>query len=58
MRALSLKKREDITSFLYHHPEWEHLEMDIQEKFNTNDLDALTSDQLRWCAEHYNYYDN
>jgi hypothetical protein len=36
----------ELINYLYSHIEWEHIEMDMKEKYNTDKLENLSKEQL------------
>lgn len=47
--------KKDLISYLYSHIEWEHIEIDIKEKYNTNILESLPEADLLILAKLYDY---
>jgi hypothetical protein len=45
----------ELITYLYSHIEWEHIEMDIKEKYNTDKLEDLSIEQLLILANLYDY---
>lgn len=45
----------DYKEYLTSHIEWEHIEMDIKDKYNINNIDNLDFQSLKRLAEEYNY---
>jgi hypothetical protein len=45
----------ELITYLYSHIEWEHIEMDIKEKYNTKKLENLSKEQLLTLANLYDY---
>lgn len=45
----------ELITYLYSHIEYEHIEMDMKEKYNTDKLENLSEEQLLTLAELYDY---
>lgn len=50
--------REELLDYIKSHIELENIELDIADKFGTNDLDDLDDDQLYWVAVWYDYLED
>jgi hypothetical protein len=48
--------RLEMLDYLWSHPEYEHIEMDMKEKYNTVYLCELTDSQLLTLSEQYDYF--
>jgi hypothetical protein len=49
------RMEDELINYLYSHIEWEHIEMDMKEKYNTDKLENLSKEQLLTLANLYDY---